>query len=633
MTSKKLCALACSAAVGALAFSAVIPANASSGDYQPSHALSNPNADESAMRTYDYICDNFGQYMLSGQQESTWMDSNPDYEMDYIEETTGKLPAIRGLDFMNGDFDGVVERAEQWHDKGGIVTICWHTGVDGNGYNEALGDNPDFDKLLTEGTDEHDEMIANWDKAAQALKELEEAGVPVLWRPFHEFDGKWFWWGKGDAENFKKLWQMMYDYFTDEYELNNLIWVLGYADDVNDGWYPGDEYCDIIGSDTYKDSRKTNKYAWDKLLEVTDAEKPLAFHECGNLPSVEDFENDGCLWSWFMVWHTDYITNNNTANLSEVYNSEKVITLDELPDLSAYDGPVREDQKIAFIGDSICAGCDWAELFEYEKIDNFGICGNTTDDVWARFDCIDDDYDKLFIICGVNDWKVDGWNDGSYSGSMENYKNMFEKAAEYNPDIEVYVTGILPTCGQYTSYIDYHQSENYNAKLKELAANYDYVTFVDGVWDALIDEETGYGDEDLYRDGLHPNSDGYQAIKPVLQPYIDADIPVPDPDDSSSIVDSSSISSSSEGGSSSSSSAANSSSETSVPDSSSGSVSGASSSTGSAASSGSSSSKAGSTSSTSSKTENPNTGAKTIGIALIAVFCAGAAVTVSKKNK
>ncbi len=291
--------------------------------------LSNPNAGTEAVKLYKYICEHMGKDMLSAQQESTWMGS-PDYEMDYILETTGKLPAVRGLDFMNDDFDGVVKRAKEWHEKGGIVTICWHTGVNGRGYEESLGDDPDFDKLLTEGTEEYIGMLASWDRAAAALKELQDAGVAVLWRPFHEFDGGWFWWGKGGSRNFIRLWQMMYKYFTEDKGLNNLIWVLGYSGEVRNGWYPGDEYCDIIGSDTYDNS--TNRKAWLKL-EAMNTGKPMAFHECGNVPSVEMFETDGDIWAWFMVWHTDYIKENDPENLKKVYNSDKVITLDELSGL------------------------------------------------------------------------------------------------------------------------------------------------------------------------------------------------------------------------------------------------------------------------------------------------------------
>ncbi len=291
--------------------------------------LSNPNADEITQEVYDYICENFGTYIISCQQESTWM-GTPDYEMNYIEEITGKLPAMRGLDYMNGDFDGVNRRAIEWWEKGGLVSICWHTGINGKGYQESLNDTPDFDKLLTKGTSEYNAMMKNWDKAAKALQELRDKGIPVLWRPFHEFDGQWFWWGKGGSQNFIKLWQMMYDRFTNDFGLTNLIWVLGYSGEVKSGWYVGDDYCDIIGSDTYDNS--TNSKAWKRLEKVTDGGKPLTFHECGNLPTIEKFESDGCIWSWFMVWHTDYIIGNNKDNLKDVYKSKLVITLDELPD-------------------------------------------------------------------------------------------------------------------------------------------------------------------------------------------------------------------------------------------------------------------------------------------------------------
>ena len=85
---------------------------------------------------------------------------------------------------------------------------------------------------------------------------------------------------------------------------------------------------DVIGSDNYDDS--TNAKAWKKLEKITSG-KPMAFHECGNVPSVEDFARDGAIWSWFMIWHTEWLTKNDTENLNAVYNSDLVITLDELP--------------------------------------------------------------------------------------------------------------------------------------------------------------------------------------------------------------------------------------------------------------------------------------------------------------
>ena len=71
-------------------------------------------------------------YIISGQQESTWV-GGEQYEFEYIYEKTGKYPAIRGLDYMNDDFEGVNRRAIEWYEKGGIVSICWHCGSDFSG--------------------------------------------------------------------------------------------------------------------------------------------------------------------------------------------------------------------------------------------------------------------------------------------------------------------------------------------------------------------------------------------------------------------------------------------------------------------------------------------------------------------
>ena len=137
--------------------------------------------------------------------------------MDYILEKTGKLPAIRGLDYMSDDFEGVNRRALQWWQEGGLVTICWHTGADFSGeWKDCMETTvPDWNAVFTQGTAEHEALLAGMDKAGMALRELQEQGVTVLWRPFHEFDGKWFWWGKGGAERFVRLWRLMYTRFTE----------------------------------------------------------------------------------------------------------------------------------------------------------------------------------------------------------------------------------------------------------------------------------------------------------------------------------------------------------------------------------------------------------------------------------
>lgn len=299
--------------------------------------LSNENSIDNAEAVYDYLKDVYGSVCLTGQMESTWMGS-PDYEMNYIESKTGKLPAIRGLDFMHNDFEGVTQRAIDWWEQGGIPTICWHTGSDfSSGYDESKADNINWEKSLTPGTKEYTKLVQGMDRAVPYLQQLEDEGVPVLWRPFHELDGGWFWWSKGGSENFVKLWQLMYSRYTDYWGLDNLIWVYGYSGNGGemDAWYPGDDYVDLIGADSYNWGPNANLY--EGCDEIAPEGMPIVYHECGTIPTEEQMTSSGANWLFFMVWHTDYITdsrNNDVDTLNEIYNSDYFITLDELPDFT-----------------------------------------------------------------------------------------------------------------------------------------------------------------------------------------------------------------------------------------------------------------------------------------------------------
>ncbi len=342
-----------------------------SGSSAVSAKLSNPNATAETQSLYSYLCDTYGNNVLAGQQESTWMGSE-DYEFNIIQKASGKLPVIRGLDYMGDDFAGCNRRAKAWYAKGGIVTICWHCGDDFYGsHTESMNANPDWNKILTPGTNEYNKLIAGMDKGAKALKELQDAGVPVIWRPFHEFDGAWFWWGKGGAENFKKLWRLMYDRYTNEWGLNNLIWILGYSGEVKEGWYPGDAYVDIVGADTYVNHTNSLSNMYLKAADVAD--KPVCLHENGPIPDPEKMKADGAKWLWFMTWHTSFIDSNefNTAAyLKKVYNSDYLLTLDEIPDVYHYASstPDVPDVSVTFgdiNGDKTVNAADAAALQQY----------------------------------------------------------------------------------------------------------------------------------------------------------------------------------------------------------------------------------------------------------------------------
>ena len=296
--------------------------------------LSNENAIPEARAVYAYLQETWGNACLTGQMESTWMGS-PDYEMSFIEKHTGELPAIRGLDFMHNDFRGVVNRSIQWWEKGGIPHICWHTGSNfASGYNESKAHNLDWDKALTPGTSEYASLLKAMDRAVPYLQQLEDAGVPVLWRPFHELDGGWFWWSKGGSESFVKLWQLMYSRYTDYWGLDNLIWLLGYSGNGGNmaTWYPGDDYVDLIGADSY--TAGANGRLYEEVVTIAPEGMPIVFHECGTIPTEKQMTEANAPWLMFMVWHTDHLTNgksNTPKSLQSIYQSDYFITLDELP--------------------------------------------------------------------------------------------------------------------------------------------------------------------------------------------------------------------------------------------------------------------------------------------------------------
>ena len=304
--------------------------------------LSNENATKEAKALYSYIAQTYGSAVISGQQESTWVGGD-DYEFEYIKNITGKYPAIRGLDFMGDDFYGVVSRAKKWAKKGGIVTICWHcSSAFDQSYDACKADEftaEQWEAVLTAGTPENQAFIAGMDKAGNALKQLQNEGIPVLWRPFHEFDGAWFWWGKGGSDYFKRLWKMMYSHYTYDLGLNNLIWVLGYCHNGTDygtrlsDWYPGNRYCDVVGADSYEVSQNgAEGRLYNPVFKVAGGARPLALHETGLIPTPEQFKE--VPWVWFMTWHTTWLTEDNwRERLQEVYSSDYVVTLDELPDL------------------------------------------------------------------------------------------------------------------------------------------------------------------------------------------------------------------------------------------------------------------------------------------------------------
>ncbi len=359
------------------------PADESLTNLTPTRQLSNPNASDSTKRLYNYLCDVYGEHILAGQQEycgshnyNSWNDPDTyikdnEAEFEYILEHTGEQPAVRGIDFLayntTTDWrDQAPERCIEWvNEYGGIATVTWHWNVPTEKgstetafYVESTGNTPfttfSVTNAVTEGTWEHELVLKDIELIAGELQKLEDADVPILWRPLHEAEGAWFWWGAEGAESCKALYRLLYDQLTNVYGLDNLIWVwTGYTYETSADWYPGDDVVDMVGYDKYNavdgmPNLSSISSTFYSLVQSTDGEKMVAMTENDSIPSLENLVNDKAAWLYFCPWYMNYLTseqNNPLENLIEIYQSEYCITLDELPDLKTY--PITEGDQPA----------------------------------------------------------------------------------------------------------------------------------------------------------------------------------------------------------------------------------------------------------------------------------------------
>lgn len=236
-------------------------------EHQINPSLNNPSADANAKALYDYLRSIYGKKILSGQQDLVWA--------DYVAEQTGKTPALLSVDLMDyspsrvehGTEGTSVEEAIQHAERGGIISVLWHWNAPVGLYDTE--EQPWWSGFYTEATDFDVEaalsstdnanytlLVRDIDAIAEQLKRLEDAGVPVLWRPLHEAEGGWFWWGAKGAEPAKKLYALLYDRLVNHHGINNLIWVWN---SLSADWYPGDETVDILSADVYAQGNGVSK--------------------------------------------------------------------------------------------------------------------------------------------------------------------------------------------------------------------------------------------------------------------------------------------------------------------------------------------------------------------------------------
>ena len=289
------------------------------------------------------VVDDYGKHTLSGQHDTS--------DITFIYNTSGRKPA-----FMEGDFieyspsrvehgsnpGNYTENCIALESSGYILSFCWHWNaptnlIDTAGHEWWSGfytHATTFDvqaALANTNSAEYSLLLRDIDAIAVQLKKLASNNIPVLWRPLHEPDGGWFWWGAKGAVPFKQLWRLMFNRLTVYHGLHNLIWTLAISEPSRyPEWYPGNDVVDVVGIDAYpSDKGDPLSGQWEALKALWDGVKPIALTEFGGVPDIEKMQNNyGVWWAWFCPW-VGMVSSMPTSTIVRIYQSPVVITLDE----------------------------------------------------------------------------------------------------------------------------------------------------------------------------------------------------------------------------------------------------------------------------------------------------------------
>lgn len=275
-------------------------------------------------------------YLLFGHQHSTeygigWQ--AVDTEDSDVKRTTGAFPAVYGWDFFDPKQTTQARGGTSMHahilaahKRGGVNTICWHAPnpVTGGSFYDTTTAVP----ALLPGGEKHEAFKADLDAIAAFLNDLRDpsgALIPVVFRPWHEHTGNWFWWGTPyhcSPEDFAALWRFTVDYLRKEKKVHNVLYAWSPGWSFRDDYfiaYPGDDYVDIFGIDVYTQSLKAalpairdmvrNAERKDKIPAITEAGYPNGLSRCTRPhPFTEDLlaplrdDMVAKRVAWLLVW-------------------------------------------------------------------------------------------------------------------------------------------------------------------------------------------------------------------------------------------------------------------------------------------------------------------------------------------
>lgn len=234
-----------------------------------------------------------GQGIMFGHQDDLsygigWV--YPGGESD-VKRVTGDYPAVYGMDLgdiehrspVNLDsvpFEDMKTFVHQVWSRGGVVTFSWH--VD-NLLTGGTAWDVSSDRVVASvlpGGEKHEEFRVWLDNLAEFLASLKDdqgVAIPVIFRPWHEHTGGWFWWGQNicTTEEFIALWRFTFDYLCGEKNLHNLLFAYSSSGDIESAeqyleCYPGDDYVDLVGFDYYQMPDAGNSSFRENVSRVLD---------------------------------------------------------------------------------------------------------------------------------------------------------------------------------------------------------------------------------------------------------------------------------------------------------------------------------------------------------------------------
>lgn len=329
----------------------------------------NANATESAVKLYSFLAENFGKRSISGMMTGSMDGTNGQSiksheDIQAVYKASGYYPVLVGFDFMNGTGietdkqnswfkeynDNVLSLAKDVWKQGGIPDFSWHwrdpSRATGEFYSEDATVN--FTSAMNaDGTWDtesalYKNLIKDIDIIAGYFLDLQDAGVACIFRPLHEANGGWFWWGTQGAEAYKKLYQLVYHEIVDVKGVNNVIWDWNADYTTGTEWCPGEEYYDIVSTDIYNNANdhSSNYPAFDKLKAATSGKKIIALAENGPIPDIDQMADDEAMWSWWMPWYQSwnggFVNKTSTTEWSKCMADPRTITLEDMPGWENY---------------------------------------------------------------------------------------------------------------------------------------------------------------------------------------------------------------------------------------------------------------------------------------------------------